>query len=144
MPLLGPVLAGLVCTSDSLGGHSLICFRKGSCVFVHRHPLRGDTAVVVEVSAIVVSYLLLHFLDGAENGAALLAAFKLVALQITSLALFTLAYRVSPYHPLARFPGPFINKLTSFRMMYIVYTGHRNSYIINLHKQYGKFVRTGA
>ncbi|KZV71626.1 cytochrome P450 [Peniophora sp. CONT] len=125
MPLLGPALAGL-----------------GSFIFVHRHPLRGDTAVAAELSAFVVSYGLLHFLDGASHGAALLAALRLVALQIATLALFTLAYRISPFHPLARFPGPLINKLTSFRMMYIVYTGQRNRYIMDLHKNYGKFVRT--
>lgn len=143
MPLLGPVLAGLVCAPDTFGERTLIKSSQGSCIYVHRRPLRGDTAVVAELSALVVSYLLLHFLDGASHGAALLAALRLVALQITTLALLTLAYRVSPFHPLARFPGPFFNKLTSFRMMYIVYSGHRNRYIMDLHKTYGKFVRTG-
>ncbi|KAK0475559.1 cytochrome P450 [Armillaria novae-zelandiae] len=60
-----------------------------------------------------------------------------------TMIVLAIAYRLSPMHPLWRFPGPFLNKVTSFKAMHMVSTGHRYLIIKDLHKKYGKFVRTG-
>ncbi|KAJ7748813.1 cytochrome P450 [Mycena maculata] len=65
-----------------------------------------------------------------------------LALSLVPLALIV-AYRVSPFHPLAQFPGPLLNKMTQIRLAYIVYTGKRHLEIARLHDEYGIVVRTG-
>ncbi|KII89837.1 hypothetical protein PLICRDRAFT_52981 [Plicaturopsis crispa FD-325 SS-3] len=55
----------------------------------------------------------------------------------------TVFYRISPFHPLAKIPGPFLNKITKFRMAYISHQGKMHEYYQNLHRKYGDFVRIG-
>ncbi|KAF7336095.1 Cytochrome P450 [Mycena venus] len=50
---------------------------------------------------------------------------------------------LSPFHPLAKFPGPLLSRITKFWLAYVVYTGKRHLEIAKLHDQYGTFVRTG-
>lgn len=52
-------------------------------------------------------------------------------------------WRVSPWHPLAAFPGPLWCKLTGFKLASVVSTGHRHVWVRELHKKYGKIIRTG-
>ena len=63
-----------------------------------------------------------------------------IAALLTSLTL----YRVSPFHPLAKFPGPLINKITGIRMAMVARTRKRHVYLKSLHETYGPFVRIGA
>ncbi|KAJ6500242.1 high nitrogen upregulated cytochrome P450 monooxygenase 2 [Mycena vulgaris] len=58
---------------------------------------------------------------------------------LTSLAL----YRLSPFHPLAPYPGPILHKLSNFQMVRVALTGKRHLYITELHKKYGSHVRVG-
>ena len=50
----------------------------------------------------------------------------------------TLVYRVT-YHPLARFPGPFLAKFTDFYAAYHAYTGDFHLDIHRCHERYGTF-----
>ncbi|KAK1221394.1 hypothetical protein PQX77_015801 [Marasmius sp. AFHP31] len=52
-------------------------------------------------------------------------------------------YRLSPFHPLAKVPGPMISKITKFRNMYISWMGKQHIRLKELHDQYGPVVRTG-
>ncbi|KAF8173014.1 cytochrome P450, partial [Mycena galopus ATCC 62051] len=61
---------------------------------------------------------------------------------LTPLAVIV-AYRLSPFHPLAKFPGPLLPKATSLWFAYLVYTGKRHVKLAQLHDKYGVFVRTG-
>lgn len=54
------------------------------------------------------------------------------------------AYRLSPFHPLAKFPGPLLARITNLWLAYVVYTGKRHVKLAQLHNQYGVFVRTGG
>ncbi|KAJ7814739.1 cytochrome P450 [Mycena olivaceomarginata] len=63
-------------------------------------------------------------------------------LSLTPLAI-TVAYRLSPFHPLAKIPGPLLPKATSLWFAYVVYTGKRHVKLAQLHDKYGVFVRTG-
>ncbi|KAH8093149.1 cytochrome P450 [Cristinia sonorae] len=67
----------------------------------------------------------------------------MLAYQYLSLALATVAWRVSPFHPLAKFPGPLLNKMTSLKLAHMVWSGKRHLVIYGLHQKYGKVVRTG-
>lgn len=58
---------------------------------------------------------------------------------VASIAL----YRLSPFHPLARYPGPILCKLSKFRMAWISMQGKQHIYYHELHERYGDVVRTG-
>ena len=71
-----------------------------------------------------------------------------------------ITYRISPFHPLAQYPGPFIAKLSKLWMVdlspfaydigadghtqvYISWTGKQHIYYARLHERYGDILRIG-
>ncbi|KAJ7656361.1 high nitrogen upregulated cytochrome P450 monooxygenase 2 [Mycena polygramma] len=60
-----------------------------------------------------------------------------------SLSLSVLAYRLSPFHPLAQYPGPAIGKATKLWSLWISWRGYKYIYHKQLHDTYGPYVRTG-
>ena len=60
-----------------------------------------------------------------------------------TLIFIMLAHRLSPWHPLASYPGPFMAKTTSLWLTYISYTGKRYLILDALHARYGPFLRIG-
>ncbi|KAH9481263.1 Cytochrome P450 67 [Psilocybe cubensis] len=60
-----------------------------------------------------------------------------------TLAASILIYRLSPIHPLAKYPGPLLAKCSQFWNIYNSYTGRTHLNHLNLHKRYGPIVRTG-
>ncbi|KAF5315461.1 hypothetical protein D9619_007593 [Psilocybe cf. subviscida] len=60
-----------------------------------------------------------------------------------TLALSITAYRVSPYHPLAKYPGPRIMKITKLWGAYIAYKGQSHVYLKAMHDKYGPTIRIG-
>ncbi|KAI8972886.1 high nitrogen upregulated cytochrome P450 monooxygenase 2 [Trametes punicea] len=73
----------------------------------------------------------------------LLAVLASTGTYLASLITATLLYRISPFHPLARYPGPLWCKLSKFWMAGIGFNGHQHIYIQRLHERYGDVVRTG-
>jgi hypothetical protein len=61
----------------------------------------------------------------------------------TLILLYVVIYRLSPFHPLAKYPGPIPNKLSKLWMSYITSTGQHYRYYRKLHEQYGDIVRVG-
>lgn len=61
----------------------------------------------------------------------------------TSLVSFTLAYRLSPLHPLAKYPGPVVAKTTKWWAAYLGGKGDLHRYCKYLHDRYGDVVRIG-
>ena len=59
------------------------------------------------------------------------------------ILIFTATYRLSPFHPLAHYPGPIKTKLSKLTMSYIASTGKQHVYYRKLHDQYGDIVRVG-
>ncbi|KAH8103349.1 high nitrogen upregulated cytochrome P450 monooxygenase 1 [Cristinia sonorae] len=59
------------------------------------------------------------------------------------LVSLTIGYRLSPFHPLALFPGPTLCKASKLWMVYKVAQGGSHQYHRALHKRYGDVVRTG-
>jgi hypothetical protein len=60
------------------------------------------------------------------------------------LILFTLAYRLSPFHPLAKYPGPVIARASNWWAAYINARGDLHRHYKNLHDRYGDIVRIGS
>jgi hypothetical protein len=62
----------------------------------------------------------------------------------SGLLFFTLAYRLSPFHPLAKYPGPFLAKTSKWWAAYLSGTGDQHRFIKRLHDRYGDVVRIGG
>nr|BED42935.1 cytochrome P450 monooxygenase [Trametes versicolor] len=71
------------------------------------------------------------------------AFFASLALFYSTLLTSVVLYRLSPFHPLARYPGPLPCKLTKFWMARIGLNGDQHTYMKELHDLYGDVVRTG-
>ena len=83
---------------------------------------------------------LIFFYTGRSLYAAVLLAFTTY---IGALTFFTLAYRLSPFHPLAKYPGPVIAKTSKWWAAYISAIGDSHRYYKHLHDRYGDVVRIG-
>ena len=62
---------------------------------------------------------------------------------ITALLGSISLYRLSPFHPLAKYPGPTRCKLTKIWMAWITFGGRGHIYYKTLHDKYGPIVRVG-
>lgn len=71
------------------------------------------------------------------------AIFLSVALHDGMIGFFTLAYRMSPFHPLARYPGPLLARISKWYSVYVIVQGKQHIYYQRLHEQYGSVVRVG-
>ncbi len=60
-----------------------------------------------------------------------------------SLLTSIILYRLSPFHPLARYPGPVACKISMFWMTWVTRIGKRHVYLKTLHERYGDIVRIG-
>ena len=61
----------------------------------------------------------------------------------SGLVFFTLAYRLSPIHPLAKYPGPVLAKSSKFWGAYHSAIGDQHRCYKRLHDRYGDIVRIG-
>lgn len=59
------------------------------------------------------------------------------------LALSIILYRLSPFHSLAKHPGPSILKVSKLAMIRHAYTGKQHIFFKELHDKYGPCVRIG-
>lgn len=58
--------------------------------------------------------------------------------------MFTILYRLSPFHPLASYPGPFAARISKFWAAYNTFTrGDMHRTLRALHEKYGEVVRVG-
>lgn len=87
--------------------------------------------------------LLLSALFIPHHGVAL-AILRSFGIYLTTLVTSIVVYRLSPWHPMAKYPGPLPAKITKLYHTYIVYKGkQQHVYIKNLHDRYGDIVRIG-
>jgi hypothetical protein len=66
------------------------------------------------------------------------------ALYWSGLVFFTLAYRLSPFHPLAKYPGPVLAKSSKLWSAYLSAIGDQHRCYKRLHDCYGDVVRIGS
>ncbi|KAG5640790.1 hypothetical protein DXG03_007187 [Asterophora parasitica] len=60
-----------------------------------------------------------------------------------TLGASVIAYRLSPWHPLAKYPGPLACKASKLWLAFIALRGKQHTYYAKLHDQYGDVVRIG-
>ncbi|KXN81314.1 Cytochrome P450 67, partial [Leucoagaricus sp. SymC.cos] len=60
-----------------------------------------------------------------------------------TIALSILFYRLSPRHPIAGYPGPFLCKITKIYWAAITRNGEQHKILAALHERYGEVVRIG-
>ncbi|KAL0954589.1 hypothetical protein HGRIS_003549 [Hohenbuehelia grisea] len=68
---------------------------------------------------------------------------QFICVYVMTLVLSVSTYRLSPFHPLAQYPGPVLCKLSKLWMMYISSQGKQHIYYQALHRRYGDVVRIG-
>ncbi|RDB16849.1 hypothetical protein Hypma_002466 [Hypsizygus marmoreus] len=90
------------------------------------------------VVPLLTSLLLLPFFSNA-----LWAALAAWSTYLTGLLISTITYRLSPFHPLAKYPGPLICKVTKVWLAKVSWGGKQHLYIQGLHRRYGDIVRIG-
>ncbi|KAG5719737.1 hypothetical protein E4T56_gene18554 [Termitomyces sp. T112] len=78
-----------------------------------------------------------QFLYASIASSATLGAF------ILGLFMSIAIYRLSPWHPLARYPGPRLAKLSKWYMSYWIAKGNRHLKLQAMHRTYGTWVRIG-
>ncbi|KAK7464844.1 hypothetical protein VKT23_006049 [Stygiomarasmius scandens] len=61
----------------------------------------------------------------------------------TSLGVSVITYRLSPFHPLANYPGPLIARISKLWTVWKAFDGKLPQYYQCLHAHYGPIVRTG-
>ena len=60
------------------------------------------------------------------------------------LVFFTVSYRLSPLHPLAKYPGPVVSKISKWWGAYVSARGDLHLYYKSLHDRHGDVVRVGS
>ncbi|KAI0707444.1 high nitrogen upregulated cytochrome P450 monooxygenase 2 [Cerioporus squamosus] len=65
------------------------------------------------------------------------------AAYLGALTSFTVLYRISLFHPLARYPGPLGCRVSKWWMVCKSWSGYEHIYISELHRQFGDVVRIG-
>ena len=66
------------------------------------------------------------------------------ALYWSGLVFFTLTYRLSPFHPLSKYPGPVLAKSSKLWGAYLSAIGDQHRCYKRLHDRYGDIVRIGS
>ncbi|KAF5333829.1 hypothetical protein D9757_015489 [Collybiopsis confluens] len=97
-------------------------------------------AVVASIAALTLQPLLLSLYSYTAASSSILNTYLTF---FTVLPLSIALYRLSPFHPLAKIPGPWIAKVSKFWLVYIRLTGRHHLVYKELHDKYGQFVRIG-
>lgn len=105
-----------------------------------RGPVRGDHAAIAICLVGTTGYASLAYLGVPSP---MIRVFSLLATYSVSAIVAVTTYRLGPWHPLAKYPGPWWWCISSLKLAYVSYLGRRHFVIDNLHKKYGPFVRIG-
>ncbi|KAI0700471.1 cytochrome P450 [Cytidiella melzeri] len=111
-----------------------------SWILLNRHPIRGDHGVLLFT---FVFSLLYYQVRATYADIALRRTLEIAGSYTFTLAAATVAYRLSPFHPLASYPGPLLWRISSVVLAVVSFRGHRHLVLDALHKRYGRFVRIG-
>ncbi|KAJ7139173.1 hypothetical protein C8R44DRAFT_693598 [Mycena epipterygia] len=106
--------------------------------YFHRYEPRGANIPFIFLTLQPIA--LLFLLGGTLSSARLMGSYVVFLL---SLVLSIIGYRISPFHSLAHFLGPTINKVSKLWGCWIAYRGYQYLHHKKLHDTYGPYVRTG-
>ncbi|OJT10972.1 Cytochrome P450 67 [Trametes pubescens] len=113
-----------------------------SWLYLNRRTVRGDYAFLFYSAAYLALYAILRAFPLASATPSIEAA-SIALTYFTTLASVTVGYRLSPWHPLASYPGPVLWRISSVYLTYISFMGRRHLILDKLHAKYGPFLRIG-
>ncbi|KAF8970156.1 hypothetical protein BDZ97DRAFT_1754159 [Flammula alnicola] len=108
-----------------------------SWLFLNRRTVRGDHAVAFYASIIGILNAQSYWSQS------VFSVWRIFFIYFSSLSLITVIYRLSPFHPLAKYPGPVLWRVSSIILSLYSFTGKRHLFIEEFHKKYGPIVRIG-
>ncbi|KAF9254840.1 cytochrome P450 [Marasmius fiardii PR-910] len=117
--------------------------------FFHRHePTRSTLGLTILVLAVqpLLLFLAFSFYSSVSASALYQLLPKLLRICVNfylSLACSIVLYRVSPFHPLAKVPGPTLAKMSKLWGLWACWTGRQHLINKELHDKYGPVVRVG-
>nr|BED43040.1 cytochrome P450 monooxygenase [Trametes versicolor] len=120
---------------------------SGVVVFValRGRMIQGDIAAA-SLAALYLSVVILYaIILQPEWGIIAILGHAAYLITLTFAAVWTcfIVFRISPLHPLHRFPGPVLNRVTELPLAYTAARLNRHLYLCQLHETYGSIVRTG-
>ncbi|EKM57284.1 uncharacterized protein PHACADRAFT_254974 [Phanerochaete carnosa HHB-10118-sp] len=124
---------------DTTDPKLLVCSASFACYLVYKYfepnNLSAHVVLLLGVPALLVGRLSpqLSFLQ--QAGA--------VIFYWSLILVFTATYRLSPFHPLAKYPGPTLGKLSRIYVAYFNGRGDLHRVIRDWHDRYGDVVRIG-
>ncbi|KAL0566743.1 hypothetical protein V5O48_015261 [Marasmius crinis-equi] len=111
-------------------------------LFLKRHEPARKT-VPKTILWLLLQPLLVWFLSNRDENVKSPSILLAYASFFTSLTASVIFYRLSPFHPLAKVPGPTIFKITKLWRVCLCMKGYQYLELKALHDQYGPIVRTG-
>lgn len=96
--------------------------------------VRGDHILLVALCGLILLRLL-------GNGIGW--SLQVLAACLISVVGCAITYRLSPFHPLAKFPGPLLWKTSGLFLAHQSWRGYRHLVLDELHSKYGEYVRIG-
>lgn len=118
---------------------SLLATSFASCLFFHTYQPKRPILIICLL--IIVPASLSRFTVTSYNA---LVGFALTSTAYWSLlSVFTIIHRISPFHPLAKYPGPILDRITQLQTLRICTSGNLHGYRQKLHHEYGDIVRIG-
>ncbi|GJE99885.1 cytochrome P450 [Phanerochaete sordida] len=109
---------------------------------LNRRSVPGDKAAALYLLALAALYAALQR-TSALTPHAFGTACGLAATYACAALGATAAYRLSPWHPCAHFPGPRVARVSSLWLSYVSFRGRRHLLLDALHARHGVFVRIG-
>jgi peptidoglycan biosynthesis protein MviN/MurJ (putative lipid II flippase) len=100
--------------------------------------LLSFTCLLVVVPIVLTPVLIPH------NHNVPLAVAMTFSTYLSTLVAATLAYRLSPFHPLAKYPGPVMCKISKLWFAGVAMGGKQHIYYQQIHEHYGDIVRIGT
>ncbi|KIJ68389.1 hypothetical protein HYDPIDRAFT_24675 [Hydnomerulius pinastri MD-312] len=111
----------------------------GAHYWYNKHEPLVSWTLLIQISIIPLPSALLL----ANHVSVITAVVAAYSLFLITLFASIVAYRVSPYHPLAKYPGPLLCKVSQLWSISIATRGKLHHYRKQLHEQYGSIVRIG-
>ena len=111
-------------------------------MLLNRLPVRGDHASLFYVVMFASIYVVARWTRQTVE-APLLFCLTITIIYTWSALMSTVVYRLSPFHPLASYPGPILWRVSSLRLSHVSFSGRRHLLLDDMHKTYGPFVRIG-
>ncbi|KAF9443752.1 cytochrome P450 [Macrolepiota fuliginosa MF-IS2] len=85
----------------------------------------------------------IYVLFGDKSGGTILGCLMSLIHFHATLILSILLHRLSPWHPLAQYPGPVLCKVSKIYWAIITRSGQQHKLLVTLHERYGDIVRIG-